>query len=233
QWEVAAAQLGAELLAQQMHLTAPEFCERVVSGVAQLIATEVVRKAFQEQLGRAAWHQQTGAQALLRLALDGDRPAGEDDPGAELGCDIVLRRPLVAIGAPVAAYMPDVARRLHTDLVIPPHADVANAVGAVSGSVVIRRQVLIHPLAEEEILRAHLPDGPRDFERLAEAVTYAQETMPGLLEAEARAAGAGQVEVRMARQDHWAPTHGGGLDLVYLGTELTFTAAGRPRAVRK
>jgi N-methylhydantoinase A/oxoprolinase/acetone carboxylase beta subunit len=229
QWNTEAARLGAELLAQQLGISVTAFCEQVVSGVAHLAATEIVRKALEDELGRTAWHKEPGTHAFLRLALDGDGSAEDDD---EIGCAITLRRPLVAIGAPVTAYMPEAARRLHTELVIPPYAEVANAVGAVSGSVVVRQRVLINPLADEEVLRLHLPDGPRDFEKLEEAVAYAQAVVPGLLEAQARAAGAEQVEVRSARQDQWAPTRGGGLDVIYLGTELTFAAAGRPRPAR-
>jgi N-methylhydantoinase A/oxoprolinase/acetone carboxylase beta subunit len=129
--------------------------------------------------------------------------------------------------------MPEAARRLNTELVIPPHAEVANAVGAVSGSVVVRQRVLINPLADEEVLRGHLPDGPQDFEKLEEAVTYTLQVVPEMLEAQARAAGAEQVEVHSIRQDHWAPTRGGGLDVIYLGTELSFSAAGRPRVTRR
>ncbi len=186
----------------------------------------VIRKALEDEVGRAAWHQEPGTRAFLRLAMDGA-------DGGELGCALTLKRPLVAIGAPVAAYMPEAARRLNTELVIPPHAEVANAVGAVSGSVVVRQRVLINPLADEELLRAHLPDGPRDFEKLEEAVTYTLQVVPELLEAQARAAGAEQVEVHSIRQDHWAPTRGGGLDVIYLGTELQFSAAGRPRVTRR
>ena len=248
EWDVEAARLGAELLAGQMGVSVTEFCEQVVTGVAHMAATEVIRKALEDELGRAAWHQTPSTAAFLRLAMDGDEPADDDtlrqaQDGAlrqaqdaravsEIGCAITLRRPLVAIGAPVAAYMPEAARRLHTELVIPPHAEVANAVGAVSGSVVVRQRVLINPLADEEVLRVHLPDGPRDFEKLEDAVTHVLETVPAFLEAQARAAGAEQVEVRSARQDHWAPTRGGGLDVIYLGTELTFSAAGRPRVAR-
>jgi len=253
EWDTEAARLAAELLAGQMGVSVTEFCEQVVTGVAHMAATEVVRKALEDELGRAAWHREPGTAAFLRLAMDGDAPEDDDalpqaqearavsasnrplrqaQGASEIGCAITLRRPLVAIGAPVAAYMPEAARRLHTELVIPPHAEVANAVGAVSGSVVVRQRVLINPLADEEVLRVHLPDGPRDFEKLEDAVTYVLETVPASLEAQARAAGAEQVEIRSARQDHWAPTRGGGLDVIYLGTELTFAAAGRPRVAR-
>jgi len=228
-WCVEAARLGAGLLAQQLGIPVAEFCARVVSGVAQRAAVEVVRKALADELGRAAWHEETAAATFLRLALDGDLQAADDN---EIGCAITLRRPLVAIGAPVAAYMPEAAHRLHTELVIPPHAEVANAVGAVSGSVVMRQRVLINPLPEEEVLRVHLPDAPCDFARLEEAVAYAREVVSERLAEQARAAGAEQVEVQMTRHDRWAPTRGGGLDAVYLGTELAFAAVGRPRPAR-
>jgi N-methylhydantoinase A/oxoprolinase/acetone carboxylase beta subunit len=223
-WNGEAARLGAELLAAQAGLTVQNLCEQVVAGVAHKAATEIVRKALEDEVGRTPWHQEPGTRAFLRLAMDG--------AGAELGCALTLKRPLVAVGAPVAAYMPETARRLNTELVIPKHAGVANAVGAVSGSVVVRQRVLINPLPDEEVLRAHLPGGPLDFAKVEEAVAYAHETVPAMLEAQARAAGAEQVAVHVTRQDQWAPTRGGGLDLLYLGTELSFSAAGRPRAAR-
>lgn len=244
-WNVEAAQLGAELLAAQIGVSVETFCEQVVHGVAYLVATEIVRKALEGQIGRGDWRQDLLGGTFMRLALDGALRQAQDDAdqptedgalrqaqGAELDCALTLHRPLVAIGAPVAAYMPEAARRLHTELVIPAHAEVANAVGAVSGSVVVRQRVLINPLADEELLRVHLPDGPHDFEKLEEAVAYVNATVPSLLAAQARAAGADQVELRTTRHDQWAPTRGGGLDVIYLGTELDFAAAGRPRVAR-
>jgi N-methylhydantoinase A/oxoprolinase/acetone carboxylase beta subunit len=149
-----------------------------------------------------------------------------DGHGAALGCTLTLRQPVVAIGAPVAAYMPRVAEQLHTRLIIPPHAAVANAVGAVVGGVVQRQQVLVGPL--DGRLRLHLPDGVHDFALLEEAVAFAQGWMRAWLEAQARQAGAAQVEIQIDRRDTYAPVGAGFGEQVYLGTELTFTAVGRP-----
>jgi N-methylhydantoinase A/oxoprolinase/acetone carboxylase beta subunit len=135
-----------------------------------------------------------------------------------------LRKPLVAIGAPVEAYMPRSARQLNTELLIPPHAEVANAVGAVTGSVVQQVRVTIQPLDGNEF-RLHLPDGVCDFSTLAESVRYAEERMTHRAEAMAREAGAHHIEVRVEREDRTAPVRG---DRLYLGTEMTFTAVGRP-----
>jgi len=143
-----------------------------------------------------------------------------------------LRRPLVAIGAPVQAYMPCVAEQLHTKLIIPPHAEVANAVGAVAGSVIQRLRVLISPLDGGEWFRLHLPDGVHDFVDLEQAVRYAQQVMFPHAEALAHQAGAAQVGVQMARTDRRAKVVAGWVQELYLGTELIFTAVGRPSPAR-
>ncbi len=101
----------------------------------------------------------------MRRALDG-RPGGNGSALSELGCELTLRRPLVAIGAPVAAYLPRVAGALHTELIIPEYAEVANAVGAVAGGIVQRLHVLISPLDDEGVVRLHLADGVHDFKSL-------------------------------------------------------------------
>jgi hypothetical protein len=88
--------------------------------------------------------------------------------------------------------------------------------------------VLVTPLAVGGPLRLHLPDGVHDFQGLEEAVAFAEVEMKRWLEAQAREAGAGQVEVRMARRDEAARLRVGWDDEVYLGSELVFTAVGRP-----
>jgi hypothetical protein len=57
--------------------------------------------------------------------------------------------------------------------------------------------------------------------------------VPARLEELARQAGAGQVEVKVMRQDHRVPVRGGWAEEIYLGTELVFTAVGRPSLARE
>ena len=222
-WNAEASRLGAELLAAHAGLPVETFCEQVVQGVADRVATELVSKVLGDDVGLPDWEREPSAAALLGRALD-------DTQDGDLKCELTLLRPLVAIGAPVEAYMPRVAERLHTELTIPPHAEVANAVGAVVGSVIQRLRVLIAPLDLDRgersrlHLRVHLPDGVRDFVGLEQAVRCTQQVMSAHAEALARQAGAGQVEVQMARRDRWVGDF-------YLNTELIFTAVGRPSLV--
>jgi N-methylhydantoinase A/oxoprolinase/acetone carboxylase beta subunit len=141
---------------------------------------------------------------------------------------LALRQPVIAIGAPVEAYMPRVAEQLSTELVIPPHADVANAVGAVAGSVVLKLQATIRPLDGDQRFRLHLPDSVLDFGAVEEGVAYARRVVPDQLRALARQAGAGQVELQESREDRNVAVRAEWGQPIYLGTLLTFTAVGRP-----
>jgi N-methylhydantoinase A/oxoprolinase/acetone carboxylase beta subunit len=225
-WDDAASRVGAELLAAQAGLPVDDFCQRVVSGVSDRVATELVSKVLSDEAALPDWEQEPAAAALLARALDGVGDSGLD-------CRLTLKQPVVAIGAPVEAYLPRTSQQLNTELIIPDHAGVANAVGAVAGGVVQQVHVMIRPLDAEAAFRVHLSDGVHDFETLAESVAYAQQVAPGQLERQARQAGAEQVEVKVVRRDRTVPVKGGWGDEIYLGTDLIFTAVGRPSLARE
>ncbi|MEE0775609.1 MAG: hydantoinase/oxoprolinase family protein [Bacillota bacterium] len=54
-----------------------------------------------------------------------------------------LQMPIIGIGAPVHAWLPEAAKRFYTEAVFPPHNDVANAVGAAAGKVMTIYRVLV------------------------------------------------------------------------------------------
>ena len=217
-WNSEASRIGARMLARQANLEPEAFCRWVIDGVSDRVSTALVTKVLSDEGTLANWDQERTAEEMLNRAL-GRRP------DSHLGCQVSLRHPIVAIGAPVEAYMPRTAGQLHTDLIIPPYAEVANAVGAVTGSVVQQIRVTIQPL-DEDRFRLHLPDGLHDFPTLDASVDYAERTMSERVDGMARRAGAEHVEIRTEREDTIAPVQG---DRIYLGTELVFTAVGRPR----
>ena len=221
-WDAEASRIGAELLAEQAGLSPLEFCELVVSGVSDRVSTALVSKVLSDEASLPDWERETSAAALLARALG-------KVPASELECQLTLRHPLVAVGAPVEAYLPRVAQQLGTELIIAPHAGVANAVGAVAGSVVQQLQVAIRPIDGGQCFRLYLPDGVRDFASVEESVTYAQRVVPDRLRMLARQAGADHVELQTSRVDQSAPVQATWGTRIYLGTRLTFTAVGRPR----
>lgn len=235
-WNAPAAYLGAELAAACSGMGAEAFCEEVVASVADRVATSLLSKGLEDETGQpCAWDDDGLAARLLRRAL---RPGtGSQGSATEnVGCALSLTKPVVAIGAPVEAYLPQVARALHSELVIPSHAQVANAVGAVAGGVIQRYQVLISPLpGQNGNVRLFLPEGNHDFDSLDEAVAYARRRMVPYAEAMALRAGASELEIQVERQDRWARTQGGlgsETERIFIGSDLTFLAVGRPTSAR-
>ncbi len=222
-WDAEAARLGAQLQADALGLSVEDFCQMVVDEVTGRAGMALIEKVLRDEEFSPVWDREPTARALLR------RMVGRGN-GSSLLCQARLDRPIVAIGAPVSAYLPQTASLLHTDLIIPNHAEVANAVGAVAASVVQRREITIRPLdvAGEECYRVYLPDGAHEFTRLEEAVAATVAAMEPYMTTLARNAGAEQVEVKSSREDVIAPLEGHWGKEIWLETVLTFTAVGRP-----
>jgi hypothetical protein len=129
----------------------------------------------------------------------------------------------------VGIYYPGVAESIHARLCIPPHAEVANAVGAVVGSVTQRVHCLVTPLDGGETFRVHLEEGIRDFENLEQACVFALERARGLALELADRAGASDIQVQVHRDDRRAIAGG---DEFFLESRIEATAIGRPRLAK-
>jgi N-methylhydantoinase A/oxoprolinase/acetone carboxylase beta subunit len=137
---------------------------------------------------------------------------------------VQLSLPIAALGAAAGTYYPDVARQLDTRAVIPEHADVANAIGAVVGHVRVTSAVTISRPSDQRY-RAHLDSGPRDFAELADAITAAEHFLQETVTREAAANGAPEVEVRF-RHDRKEVSLG--TEKLFLEMTISATATGRP-----
>jgi N-methylhydantoinase A/oxoprolinase/acetone carboxylase beta subunit len=117
---------------------------------------------------------------------------GEDDIGRwfflnsiydvhpHLKTDFRLREPIVGIGAPAAFFLEKVAQALHAQLVLPQHHEVANALGAIAGSVMVVEEILVYPRLDASGLQVvgyyvQTTERRKDFDedRLDECLAYA------------------------------------------------------------
>jgi N-methylhydantoinase A/oxoprolinase/acetone carboxylase beta subunit len=221
-WSHEAARLGAALLARRLG------AGWTAAGVAERIIEQVVRQSAEALLDTAfdRWRPGEGLIEPARSLID-EAIAGPQGRTTDLfTMTIALADPIVAIGAPAAAYYPAVAERLGTISVIPPFAAVCNAIGAVVGGVVRTVRALI-TAPEEGRFRIHLPSQVSDFRSLEEAAAFAFVTLQGVAETQARQAGAVDVQLRQQRRDKIV-RETNGLEL-FIESELEVTAFGRPR----
>jgi N-methylhydantoinase A/oxoprolinase/acetone carboxylase beta subunit len=93
-----------------------------------------------------------------------------------------LREPIVGIGAPAGFFLEEVAEALHTKLILPEHHEVANALGAIAGSVMVVEEVLVYPRLDSsglEVLGYYVQtsEDRKDFdeEELGASLAYAKD----------------------------------------------------------
>ena len=150
----------------------------------------------------------------------------------ELDLKVAIKPPIIAIGAPVGTYFPPVAAQLNARLVIPEHVEVANAIGAITGSIIETVEILIDPIyspAGIKCYTVHSPVEKVDFDDLDSATAYAENMAERLARERATQSGAGQLEVQIEKSDQMATAVEGLSESEFLlASHITATAIGKP-----
>ena len=96
-----------------------------------------------------------------------------------LDTSVRLRHPIIGIGAAAGLVLAPVAAALGAELILPEHFEVANALGAVAGTVMVTEEILVYPRFDAtgiEVLGyiAQAGDGRCEFGELAHALAHAR-----------------------------------------------------------
>lgn len=133
--------------------------------------------------------------------------------------------PVIGLGASAATYYPDVGDRLQTQMILPAHAGVANAIGAVVGQVRMQTRASVTAQGEGRFV-AHLPAGPQIFADPAAAIAAAEAALQEEARARAQAAGVSAPELTTQITRKEASIEGRQL---LVEAAITVTGFGRPR----
>ena len=114
---------------------------------------------------------------------------------------------------------------LNAEVILPDHADVANAIGAVVGQVTMRRQGTV-TAPSEGVFRVHLDGGPQDFGASEAAMAAIEAALEARVREDAVAAGAQDLSVT---RDRAVKTVTAEAREVFIEAVVTVTASGRPR----
>ncbi|MDF2367317.1 hydantoinase/oxoprolinase family protein [Sneathiella sp.] len=223
-WDKAVAEKAARLFARQKD-TRGQPLTRTAEDVSRMIFDALVAKS---------------SETLLTAALGGDplltpdeavrvlRAANREASHPLVKLDIGLQLPVIGLGASAHIYYPKVAARLKTEAVIPDHAAVANAVGAVVGQVRMSAHASISP-TDKDGYRLYHSGEPLDFESVDVAAAEAKRLLTSEARALALEAGAVEVQTTFDRRDNIA--HIDGREM-FIESHLDVTAFGRPRIAR-
>ncbi len=192
-WSQPAAELSARIWMRQMRYLygygrwqagdAEQACRQIYELVQSTISRALIEVGLNESKFSDSVRSTGVTEILTKMVLQRGQ---NQSPLFKL--DFASDYPIVAVGAPAASYYPDVASSMHIGLHLPEHADVANAYGAVMGSVIQRAQVTVtQPQFGTFCLFNN--DQPQHFDTLAAAKKCAEDIV--LLEAERKALDAG------------------------------------------
>ena len=129
------------------------------------------------------------------------------------------------MGASASSYYPAVGEMMGSEMILPEHAGVANAIGAVVGRVTMRRSASVTS-PNEGRFRVHLETGPEDFSSVAQALERVETALSDLVRADAQAAGAQDIQIQIERDIQKAETEG---REVFVEATISVEATGRPR----
>ncbi len=141
---------------------------------------------------------------------------------------INLRHPVIGLGAPAKFFLMPVSRLIKAEILIPEYAEVANAVGAITSSVLVKKQLSIVPTSDGKYTVIGLP-GHFTAESFDDAQEYASEELNKQLLQLAESSGTSERRVRIRIEDRIAKAANG--TEVFLECTLSGEIEGTPDSV--
>ncbi|AKB76213.1 Hydantoinase [Methanosarcina lacustris Z-7289] len=140
EWDVEAARLGAYILGRSLKLSPEAFSSEIKRRVARNIAEDLIAYLI-EGMPRNEIDRVLMGKNFTRFRVD---------------------IPVVLLGGPVGAYVEDLKRLINAEFIVPEHADVGNAVGALVGKGIKRVEILIKTRLVPKF-REEKPEGDEEY----------------------------------------------------------------------
>jgi len=218
-WDAQSACLALDIFCRSLRYDPAEFRERIWSQMTTTIVHAIVTFLSGKRLPLSFHAEVTDiGQWFFHNSLTNDHP--------QLQTRLRLRQPIIGIGAPAAIFLKSVAEKLHCELILPTHHEVANAVGAVAGNIMITEEVLVYPQLTGDGLEVlgytvQTGDNRKVFDEAADALAHARSLGRERALGAALRSGADNPEVVVKE-------HADGLDTF----RIRVKAVGKPRLMR-
>ncbi len=205
EWDVEASRIGAHLLGRPLKQDPEDFSAEVKRRVARNIAEDLIAYLI-EGMPRDEIDRVLKGKNFTRFRVE---------------------IPVILLGGPAGAYVEDLRRLINAEFIVPDHADVGNAVGALVGKGIKRVEILIKTklfsvsgeevssgeghcsVPESEVIKDAIqqekktefivfsPSERKKFEIYAEAVEYAEKLGQQLVMDYMIGAGLGKEDIRI------------------------------------
>ncbi len=228
-WDGGAAQKAVALLARRRNGAGERFApspedlaQRIIDQLTQQTVDCLLEAAFAEDPAFAGQDEAVLARHILTRA-----GMAQHQGVVKLGLSLGV--PVIGLGASAPSYYGAVGTALGAQMILPQHAGVANAIGAVVGQISQRASALVTSPAEGRFT-AHLPQGLEHFTSQAAALAALEAALTAEATARAQRAGAADVHITVTRDIREADIEG---RRMFVEGRVSVTAAGRPRVARE
>ena len=197
-WSLEASKYGLSLFSALFGKSEQEVIDLVYKEINRRCLEEIILRHLNDKIGKAKLHRED--YYFIDKILD------ENHKGLSLNYN--LSYPIIGIGAPTETMLKNLRKYIYGEVIIPEYANVANAVGAISGQVVVRENAIIK-VGEEtnyKIFTRNLQDYATDLE---EATDKAIALLEKLATEKAKLSGAISPSLKIVAKDKVSRTADG------------------------
>lgn len=221
-WNCEAAGLAVDLYAQDMGVTTDALCTLALDEARNKLTREIIEGTLE------SGHK--GSDASGKFTSFAKTLIGAKSDFLDL--QVRATQPMIGVGAPIRAYLPDACAEFGVVPVIPPHAEVANAVGAVAGRIALKAKATASLSSDGEYL-VHTQLDCKAFSDMDEAVRYAESQVRKALSKRVREDYAGlrfRYDVHTERRDAQVGDGMAFVESIIVGTAVCVSISSRVHA---
>jgi N-methylhydantoinase A/oxoprolinase/acetone carboxylase beta subunit len=223
-WDAVAAEKAVRLLGRRRNGSGERFAQDAASlarGIIDQLTAQTVDCLLEAAFAEDPAFAQAQPETLARHSLT---QAGLDQHRGIVQTSLRLGVPVIGLGASRPIITAPWANAW-AKMILPEHAGVANAIGAVVGQISQRATGLLSSPSEGRFT-AHLPEGLQNFSDRDTALTALEDALTAEATDRATRAGAADLRVTVTRDIREAEIEG---RKMFIEAMITVTASGRPR----
>lgn len=191
-WNKEAAYVGANILAQRLNKSLPELIDLVNIKMQEKLYLNIAGILLESENIDFKFDKLTEQARLLIMK------GFNNEEKSSVNLNLSTNFDLVGIGAPIHIFLPEVAKKLHTQCIVPENASVANAVGAITGTITVEETVIIKPIYEAQGISRYSCFSSRkceSFEVYEEALEWSKKEAENIACEKALKRGSGKISV--------------------------------------
>ncbi|MFT5224379.1 MAG: N-methylhydantoinase A/oxoprolinase/acetone carboxylase beta subunit [Polaribacter sp.] len=190
QWSTQAARLACLMLGRSFGLISwkEDALESEIHHFSRRVFDTMVAKSSYLIINQLSGFDFAMDNPLVQAVINGENQLND------LSIQFTPSIPIVAVGGPAQVFYADVGKRLNSDCLIPPNADVANAIGAAIGQIKIRAVIEI-TTTELGGYHLHHTDKPIFYNASNDALEQARILASAYVTEKAKQMGGGSVVV--------------------------------------